>query len=254
MDAILKTENLGVGYGRRTILHNINLEVAPGSLTALIGANGSGKSTLLRTLSGAQAPTAGTVSIGGTALCGLGKQKLARRLAMVFTDRTGAGALTVRETVEIGRHPYTGPFGRLGPKDKEAVAEALASVGMETYADRLLGTLSDGERQKVMLARALAQDTPLIILDEPTAFLDVAGRLEINRLLRQLADKGRSIILSTHDIASSVDAADTLWIVDCENRHVHSAAKHTAIQSGLLDRAFPALRFDASTLSFKQSV
>ena len=99
MDAILKTENLGVGYGRRTILHNINLEVAPGSLTALIGANGSGKSTLLRTLSGAQAPTAGTVSIGGTALCGLGKQKLARRLAMVFTDRTGAGALTVRETV-----------------------------------------------------------------------------------------------------------------------------------------------------------
>ena len=185
MDAILKTENLGVGYGRRTILHNINLEVAPGSLTALIGANGSGKSTLLRTLSGAQAPTAGTVSIGGTALCGLGKQKLARRLAMVFTDRTGAGALTVRETVEIGRHPYTGPFGRLGPKDKEAVAEALASVGMETYADRLLGTLSDGERQKVMLARALAQDTPLINLDEPTAILDDAGRLEINRLLRQ---------------------------------------------------------------------
>lgn len=253
MDTILKTDNLGVGYGRRTVLSDICVSAVRGSLTALVGANGSGKSTLLRTLSGAQKPTAGSVHISGFDLASLGKRARARLLAMVSTDRTGAGALTVRETVEIGRHPHTGPFGRLDSADNSAVAKALADVGMEHYADRLLGTLSDGERQKVMLARALAQDTPLIILDEPTAFLDVAGKYEINRLLRSLADNGHTIILSTHDIASSVEAADTIWVVDHSLGHVVAADKASAISSGMLDRAFPSLRFDPSTLTFRSA-
>jgi len=252
MERVLETQGLIVGYPGKEVLRDIGMTLHRGELAVLIGANGSGKSTFLRTISALQPPLAGHTLVGGMEVSSYSRRELACLMTVVSTERTGGGALTVSECVAIGRHPHTGPFGRLSANDKAIVADSIRAVGLADKSTRYLGTLSDGERQKVMIARALAQQTTLIILDEPTAFLDVAGRLEINRLLRQLADKGRSIILSTHDIASSVDAADTLWIVDCENRHVHSAAKHAAIQSGLLDRAFPTLRFDASTLSFKQ--
>ena len=181
---VLETHNLNVGYGRRTVLSDVNVRVPEGSFTALIGANGSGKSTLLRTLSGTQAALGGSIWLNGNELSHMRRSNLAKSLAMVLTDRSGGGGLSVGETVEIGRHPYTGLLGRLTEEDRRIVDRSLEAVGMYGMKKRLLGTLSDGERQKVMIARALAQNTPLIILDEPTAFLDVAGRIEITALLR----------------------------------------------------------------------
>ncbi len=219
-------------------------------MAVLIGANGSGKSTFLRTLAGAQPALDGQVILDGQTIGTYTRRELARHLSVVFTDRTGGGALTVSECVEIGRHPYTGPFGRLNANDRRIVADAIDAVGMTTKANRYMGTLSDGERQKAMIARALAQQTPFIILDEPTAFLDVAGRLDIIRLLRQLANNGHAVLLSTHDIAPAIAAADTLLVVNGEALIADSKAK--IIASGALDRAFPeaTLYFDAAKGDF----
>ena len=247
---VLSTKGLNVGYGHRTVLQGIDTVVLPGTFTTLIGANGSGKSTLLRTLSGTQAPLEGYIALNGKDMAMMRRRELARSLSMVFTDRSGGGALTVRETVEIGRHPYTGLLGRLSANDREIVDSSIAAVGMGHMTDRLLGTLSDGERQKVMIARALAQDTPLIILDEPTAFLDVAGRIELTAMLRSLADNGKAIILSTHDVSTAISAADNLWIVDKSTGTLHAADKTTAIASGMTELAFPSLKFDKQTLSY----
>ncbi len=247
---VLETHGLNIGYGKRTVLSDINLAVCKGTLTTLIGANGSGKSTLLRTLAGAQPPLSGSILFGGRAIEQLRRPELAKSLAMVFTDRTGGGGLSVEETVEIGRQPYTGLFGRLSEKDRKIVHESIEAVGMGGMKSRLCGTLSDGERQKVMIARALAQDTPLIILDEPTAFLDVAGRIEITALLRSLADSGKAIVLSTHDISSAIAVADSLWIVDKTAGRLIEAPRDTAIEQGLLDKAFPGLHFDKTSYSF----
>lgn len=169
-----------------------------------------------------------------------------------FSQTEPEGGLSVTETVEIGRHPYTGILGRLSDKDNGIVADSIRAVGMEHMKDRLLGTLSDGERQKVMIARALAQDTPLIILDEPTAFLDVAGRIEITSLLRRLADSGKSIVLSTHDVSSAIAVSDILWTVDKAEGKVYTADRDSAISLGYLDKAFPGLHFDKTTYSFVQ--
>jgi len=247
---VLETHNLNVGYGNRSVLAEVNLTVRQGSFTALIGANGSGKSTLLRTLAGSQAPLGGSVSLSGTDMKLLRRSEISKKLAMVFTDRTGGGGLSVEETVEIGRYPYTGLLGRLGNEDHKIVDESIEAVGMSATKGRLLGTLSDGERQKVMIARALAQDTPLIILDEPTAFLDVAGRIEITALLRRLADSGKAIVLSTHDVSSAIASADKLWIVDKAAERIYSSDRNASIEKGLPDKAFPGLHFDKTTYSY----
>lgn len=247
---VLKTHNLNVGYGRRTVLSDVNVRVPEGSFTALIGANGSGKSTLLRTLSGTQAALEGSIWLNGNELSHMRRSNLAKSLAMVLTDRSGGGGLSVGETVEIGRHPYTGLLGRLTEEDRRIVDRSLEAVGMYGMKKRLLGTLSDGERQKVMIARALAQDTPLIILDEPTAFLDVAGRIEITALLRRLADSGKAIVLSTHDVSSAIASADMLWIVDKREGCLHASERDKAIEAGYLDNAFPGLHFDKTSYSF----
>ncbi len=238
---VLTTENLSVGYDGRAVLANINVSIARGTLTVLIGENGSGKSTLLRTLSGVQKPICGSITIEGHDFATLSRAARARTLAMVFTDRTGGGGLTVAETVGIGRHPYTGMLGHLSSRDKEIIAGAIADVGMSAFTDRRLGSLSDGERQKVMIARALAQTTPLILLDEPTAFLDVAGRIEITALLRRLADNGHTIVLSTHDLGSAIEAADNMWIVDKSAHTTLFAPKAVALEQNYLSKAFPTL-------------
>ncbi len=250
MKTVLKANGLAAGYPKRRVLTEIDAAVGAGTFTALIGANGSGKSTLLRTLAGVQRPLEGSVEIDGRRPDEMNRRELARSLAMVFTDRSGGGGLTVEETVEIGRHPYTGLLGRLSADDKAAVAAAIAAVGLKGMEKRLAGTLSDGERQKVMIARALAQDTPLIILDEPTAFLDVAGRIEITALLRRLADNGKTIILSTHDVSSAIAAADFVWTVDKGAGRAVLSPVSEAVASGILEKAFPGLRFDKNTLSF----
>lgn len=243
---ILTTENLAVGYhGRKReaakiVLSDLNLPLPEGSLTLLIGANGSGKSTLLRTISGAQAALCGTVCIGGTDIHDLSLRERAKLLALVYTDRTGGGGLTVSELVSLGRQPYTGFIGRMSAEDRKVVAAAMEAVGIAHKADNFTATLSDGERQKAMIARALAQETPLIILDEPTAFLDIASRLEIMQLLGRLVhDDHKTIMLSTHDIASAIGVADRLWIVDKAAKTIIQGEKTQLLTDGTMEKVFP---------------
>lgn len=255
LHSILEATRLSVGYiSGSPVIADISARLEAGYLAVLVGANGSGKSTLLRTLSGAQAPLAGSVEIMGKRVGDYSRRGLARVLSMVYTDRTMAGGLTVSETVAVGRQPHTGVLGRMSEADREAVAKALDDVGMSAKANNFLANLSDGERQKVMIARALAQDTPLVILDEPTAFLDVASRLEIMGLLRCVASResGRSVLLSSHDIAPALSVADDVWLVDSTGRRLICGQAGEMIGSGLLDLAFPGrdVRFDASRLDY----
>ncbi len=247
MATSIETRDLTVGYGGQIILTGININVEPGEMAILIGPNGSGKSTFLRTLSGTQTPIGGYIYIDGKVISLYSRRELARHLSVVLTERNGGGALTVEECAAIGRHPYTGPFGHLSTADRDIVADSLAAVGMAEKARRHIGTLSDGERQKTMIARALAQQTQVIILDEPTAFLDVAGRIDIICLLRRLADRGHAILLSTHDIAPAIARADKLMVVDPTKHRIDAGSKTSIINNGILDHAFSTsgLHFDA---------
>lgn len=243
---ILTTDNLTAGYpggkkqGAHAVLSRLGLSLPEATLTLLVGANGSGKSTLLRTLSGAQDPLSGSVSICGRSLHDIPLRRRARLQALVYTDRTGGGGLTVSELVSLGRQPYTGFIGRLSANDRAVVASSLQAVGIDHKAASYVAALSDGERQKAMIARALAQQTPLIILDEPTAFLDIASRLEIMQLLARLVrDDGKTILLSTHDLSSSIAASDRLWIVDAAARTVIQGPTDRLIADGAMDKVFP---------------
>lgn len=249
----LRTQNLAVGYNGKALLSDIDVALPAGAFCVLLGPNGSGKSTLLRTLAGASAPVSGQIFICGDNLRSLSPKELARRMAMVFTDRGGGGAMTVREAVEIGRHPYTGLWGHLGKEDRLAVDEAIEAVGMTAKATRYVGTLSDGERQKTMIARALAQNSPLIVLDEPTAFLDVAGRVEVLRLLARLAQSGKTILLSTHDIAPAMETATHLMAIDPAQSTIFCGEKSALIASGDIDRPFrnSGMKFDQKVNDFR---
>ncbi|MDE6322117.1 MAG: ABC transporter ATP-binding protein [Muribaculaceae bacterium] len=211
---ILSTSQLTIGYGGNAVQTDLNLEVRRGEMVCLLGPNGAGKSTLLRTVSGVQPPLGGMVMIDNKLLRAYSPRELARKVALVYTDTTMAGALTVRELVALGRQPHTGFFGRLHSDDRQKVDEAMSIAGIGSLASKMVAQLSDGERQKAMIARALAQQTPLIVMDEPTAFLDVASRLEVMSLLKQLSrEHGVSMLISTHDVASAVTMADTLWLM-----------------------------------------
>lgn len=246
MTSTISAKNLAVGYDNTPVLQDIDFALRPGNMAVLIGANGSGKSTLLRTLAGVQAPLAGSACIGGSDVGSYRRRTLAQKLALVTTERGGGGGLTVEECVAIGRHSFTGAFGRPDRDDRAIISASMQAVGIADKANRHLATLSDGERQKVNIARALAQQAPVIVLDEPTAFLDVAGRLEITRLLRSLADMGRTVVLSTHDIAPAVAVADVLMVVDPQARTLYTGLKPDIIADSLIDRAFAdrGLRFD----------
>ena len=177
----LEASGLSIGYrcgrkeGWKTVHPRVNFVLHCGELTSLIGLNGAGKSTLLRTLCGFQPAVSGTVRVLGRELSEYSSHELALTVGVVLTERTNAGGLTVRELVALGRQPHTGFFGRLGERDREVVSEAMSAVGIAHKADSYVSELSDGERQRTMIAKALAQECPVIVLDEPTAFLDLPG-------------------------------------------------------------------------------
>lgn len=207
--------DLSVGYKRRVVASHLTAHLQGGTLTALVGSNGMGKSTLLRTLAGVQPPLEGTVTLVTDGmewqLSQLSRRELSRWIGVVLTDRVEVENITVEQLVGMGRMPYTGFFGRLNDDDHRMVAEALAMTGLTPLAHRQVGTLSDGERQKMMIAKALAQQTPVVLLDEPTAFLDYPSKVETMRLLGRLAhDTGKIIVLSTHDLNLAVQLADHL--------------------------------------------
>ena len=218
---MITLKNLVVGYpdGRHTrqLNHAANEEAHDGMLTCLIGANGAGKSTLLRTIAGFQLPLEGTVLLGGDDVRALSPRQRAERMAVVLTDRPDVMCTTVWEMVATGRAPFTGFWGRLSGKDRGIVTRSLRLVGIEWMADRTVASLSDGERQKVMIAKALAQQTPVILLDEPTAFLDYPSRVEVMQLLLNIAhEEHKTVLLSTHDLDLALQTADRLWLFEKE--------------------------------------
>lgn len=242
MDCILSARDLAIGYraARRahTVCQGLAFTLAGGQLTCLLGANGSGKSTLLRTLAAMQPPLAGELLLQGRSLSGYTAKELARLIGIVLTERTQAGGLTVAELVALGRQPHTGFFGRLRERDRQLVAQAMAQVGIAHKAASHVAELSDGERQKAMIAKALVQECPIILLDEPTAFLDTPSRIDIMRLLRQLANQqGKAILLSTHDTHLAIALADRLWLLAPDGLRTGTA--HEMVAGGALDALFP---------------
>lgn len=216
-DTILSTAGLFIGYrGAQPVRTGISLELSRGALTCLVGRNGAGKSTLLRTVCGFLAPHQGEITIGGRALRDYSQRELSRILSVVLTEIPGEmHYLSVRQTVETGRYPYCDCFARLDRQDRLQVERAMRTVGIGSLADRTMARLSDGQRQKVMIAKALAQDTEMIVLDEPLSFLDMAARVEIMTVLRTLAhDNGKALLLSTHDIDLAFAFADRIWVMD----------------------------------------
>ena len=196
----------------------IDISIDHGELICLLGPNGVGKTTLLRTIAGIQNSLNGTISILQQKLSTVDKKKLAKLLSVVLTEQIGYGNLTSYELISLGRIPYTGWFGNLDQDDKEKISWAIESTNIQHLANKSIHELSDGERQKVMIARALAQDTPVILLDEPTAHLDLPNRIDIVRLLRKLArETGKAIIMSTHELDLALQAADKIWLMTMEN-------------------------------------
>lgn len=225
----LELHDLHIGYdedaSRYVVAEALDASLSTGTMVCLVGANGVGKSTLMRTLSGFQPALRGEVRIEGHALEEYTPRELSEKVGVVLTERDSIPDLTVEEVVAIGRVPYTNFWGTLTAADRCAVDEAIALVGIEHLRHKKVGRVSDGERQKVMIAKALAQQTDVILLDEPTAFLDYGSKVSVMRLLRQLAhEQGKAVLLSTHDLEIAFQTADEVWIL-----------QHDGLQTGTLD-------------------
>ncbi|MEW6284909.1 MAG: ABC transporter ATP-binding protein [Chloroflexota bacterium] len=250
---MLTTSSLTIGYHRRPIAFSLDLELRPAEMVCLIGPNGAGKSTLLRTLAGMQEPLSGTVRLGGADLFSIPALELAKQLAVVLTGRVEAGNLSAYALVTLGRHPYTDWLGRLTPRDEEAVRRAMQLTGCEALAARPIHELSDGERQKVMIARALAQEPKVLLLDEPTAFLDLPRRVELLQLLKRLSRETRcAVLLSTHDLDLALRIADKLWLLSSSGE-LHIGLPEELALNGALARVFQSegVEFDHARGAFK---
>jgi len=244
---LLSTQDLSIGYesGNKSnfISQNLNLSLLPGQLVCLLGPNGAGKSTLMRTLGGLQSALSGEVIIQEKLLSELAPGELAQKLSLVLTEKIEAGNLTVNEVVTLGRTPYTGWLGTLNALDKEKINEALKATDTFGYKERRMHQLSDGERQKVMLARALAQDTDLILLDEPTAHLDLPSRVEMMHLLHTLARQtNKAILLSTHELDLALQAADQLWLMK-KNGEMITGLPEDLVLNGAFESTFAKTGF-----------
>lgn len=215
----IELKNLSIGYitknNRRIVASDINADIFCGELTCLLGSNGIGKSTLLRTLSAFQPKLKGDININGKEIETYTEKQLATLIGVVLTEKCDIKNMSARELIGLGRSPYTGFWGTLNNEDKAIVDNAISMVKIEDLASRMIHTLSDGERQKVMIAKALAQETPIIFLDEPTAFLDFPSKVEIMQLLHRLSRQtNKTIFLSTHDLELALQIADKIWLID----------------------------------------
>lgn len=256
-NTLLHTEALRIGYEAPrqeviVIADQLNLTLQAGQLVCLIGPNGAGKSTLLRTLAGMQKPLAGRVLLGADELHALNAQEMARRMSVVLTEHPAPGLLTGHQLIALGRHPYTDWLGRLSAEDESHVEEAIHLVGAQSFAERPVAELSDGQRQKIFVARAVAQDTPLMLLDEPTAYLDLPRRVELMRLLKHLAHHtGRAILLSTHDLDLALRSADQMWLMSANNS-LQTGIPETLVLSGAFEQVFQGegVCFDPMSGSF----
>ena len=235
---LLKTHDLAVGYDDEIVVDNINLEALKGQVICLLGPNGSGKTTILRSLSGLLSPLKGTVRIKEKDLAEHTHSELARELAVVLTERFSGGLMTAREVIAMGRHPHTGLLGRLKKEDRRKIAESLKLVGAEELAERYFSQLSDGEKQKILLARALAQDPELIVLDEPTTHLDVRHRVEVMDILNRMAEeKNITVIMSLHEVDLALKSCQILLLIkDGEIKSIGPPGK--IVKEGTITRLY----------------
>lgn len=236
--SLLELDGLRIGHGARALATVPHAALGRGAFVCLLGRNGQGKSTLLRTLAGLHPPLGGAVRLDGRALDGYRRRDLARRVAVVLTERPQVPGLRVTDLVAMGRHPHTGWRDALDDADREIVADSLRLVEGAHLAGRAFDSLSDGERQRALIARALAQRPDLMLLDEITAFLDLPSRVTVMAMLRRVArERGIAVMLSSHDLELALQTADRLWLLPGAGRFVHGVPEDVAL-SGEIGRAF----------------
>lgn len=248
---MLTLQHITTGYAHKTIGNDLSGHLKKGTLTALLGLNGCGKSTLLRTIARLQAPLEGEIFIEGKALSNLSIKAVAKQLSIVLTFHTEAPRLTATDIVKAGRIPYASPFYTLQLDDKALTERAFKLTHTEHLASRCINTLSDGERQRIFIAKAIAQDTPIILLDEPTAYLDFANKVNTMQLLKHLAKaEGKTILLSTHDVELAFHFADSLWLLRPDS--ITEGSPHELAKDGTIDKFFNAegIHFDAEQMHF----
>ena len=248
--------NLTIGYANqgntKEVVANITDNIYPGELVCLLGANGVGKSPLLRTLAGFQPSLSGEITLLGKNITGYTAKEIAHIVSIVLTHRPEIYNMTAYELVAVGRSPYTDFWGSLSNEDKKVIDQAFIDVGIASLKERYLHHLSDGEKQKVMIAKALVQDTPIILLDEPTAFLDFTSKVEVTQLLLKLARKReKSILLTTHDMELAFQVADQIWLFN-RNKQLESGTPEDLAISGTFNQFFKnsGVSFDLESALF----
>ncbi len=257
MKEIITLNNVSIGYRQKSgspiiVRENISLHAAKGELVALIGSNGIGKSTLLRTIAGLQPVIEGSIEVRGKSIDSYREKELALIMSFVSTEIIRASNLNVFDLISLGRYPHTNWSGILTDHDKYIVEEAIEMTGLKGYENKMINNISDGERQKTMIARTLAQDTDIIVLDEPTAFLDLSNKYEIVHILHKLAnEKGKTILFSTHDLTTALAESDRLWLMLGDK--VTEGAPEDLVLNGSFSSVFrnDHLLFDADRGDFR---
>jgi iron complex transport system ATP-binding protein len=257
MKSVLKTYELSIGYGmgknKSKVVHSdLDLELFPGEVTCLLGPNGSGKSTLIRTLAGFQPPLQGDIRILGKSLGRYHAGALAKIIGVVLTEHQSVFNMEVYSMVAFGRSPYTGFIGRLGKADHAVIEQSLLDAGIYDLRHRMFHSLSDGEKQKVFIAKSLAQETPLMFLDEPTAYLDFTSKVEIMQLIGKTAHKQqKAVLLSTHDLEMALQFADKIWLL-ANGKPLTAGVAEDLVLSGKFGSYFdhPNVRFDIDNGTF----
>ena len=247
---MIRFQSLSLGYGSRILIDNLSATVKRGELTALVGRNGTGKSTLLRAITGLGERKGGDILLGDKSIDSLSTAELATMVAFVTTDKVRIANLRCRDVVALGRAPYTNWIGRMQEQDEEIVMRSMELVGMSDYADKTMDRMSDGECQRIMIARALAQQTPIILLDEPTAFLDMPNRYELCTLLQRLAhEEQKCILFSTHELDIALALCDSIALISPPQLHLLPTEE--MVKSGYIEKLFTSgiVNFDPTTRS-----
>ena len=247
---MIRFQDLTLGYGSRILIEKLSTRVKPGELTALVGRNGTGKSTLLRAIAGLGEILSGDIILADKSINKLSTAERASTISFVTTDKVRIANLRCRDVVALGRAPYTNWIGRMQKQDEEIVMRSMELVGMGDYADKTMDRMSDGECQRIMIARALAQQTPIILLDEPTAFLDMPNRYELCTLLRRLAhEEQKCILFSTHELDIALELCDSIALISPPQLHLLPTDE--MVKSGHIERLFTSgiVNFDPATRS-----
>ncbi len=243
MDTIIEFKNVSLGYSRGRGAHtivenNVNLKLFSGRFTCLLGLNGAGKSTLIKTACGFMPPIHGDVFLLGKPIKSFSHTEIASKVGVVLTEKTNIGGITAYDLVSFGRYPFTNFLGKLSSEDQEIILDSISAVGMQNKRDSYISELSDGELQKILIAKALAQESEVIILDEPTAFLDIVSKIDTMILLKRMVEeKNKTILLSTHDIELALDFSDDLWLLS-KGDEPTCGQTNDMIEKGAINKVF----------------